>query len=44
LWQASWEARRYIIKDTLMNIAINTPDDEPDEDAGIHINIESKAP
>jgi len=27
-----------------MNIAINTPDDEPDEDADIHINIESKAP
>ena len=27
-----------------MNIAINTLDDELDEDAGIHINIESKAP
>ncbi len=34
----------YIDKDTLMNVAINTLDDEPNEDSGVHINVESKAP
>ena len=28
----------------LINIAINTLDQEPDEDIGVHINVESKAP
>ncbi len=28
----------------LMNIALTTLDQEPDQDAGIHINLESKAP
>ena len=28
----------------LINVAINTLDQEPQEDVGVHINVESKAP